>query len=147
MPTAWDPAVRAALVSRARTLTPQHTAKWGKFSAAGMLAHLNEATRMATGELPVFTKGPVLLRFPPMRYLIIHHLPMPRSAPTAPELLVRSTGAEFGCELQTFEETFARLDGTSHALVPHPAFGALSHASWGVLIHKHIDHHLRQFGV
>ena len=91
MPTAWDPAVRAGLVARARRLTPQHTAKWGKFTVAGMLAHLNESARMATGELQVTGKGPALLRFPPMRYLIIHHLPMPKSAPTAPELLARSS--------------------------------------------------------
>ncbi len=104
MPTAWDPAVRAALVDRARTLTPQHTAKWGTFTVAGMLAHLNESARMATGELPVDGKGPALLRFPPMRYLIIHHLPMPKSAPTAPELLARSSDADFARELQTFAE-------------------------------------------
>lgn len=55
MPTAWDSAVRAGLVAR-------------------MLALLNESARMATGELPVAAKGPALLRFPPMRYLIIHHL-------------------------------------------------------------------------
>lgn len=29
---------------------------------------------------------------------------------------------------------------------PHPAFGILSTADWGVLIHKHVDHHLVQFG-
>ena len=147
MPTAWDPAVRAALVSRARTLTPQHTAKWGKFSVASMLAHLNDSARMATGELPVTGKAPSILRFPPMRYLIIHHLPMPKSAPTAPELLARSSDADFARELQRFAETFVQLDGVSHRLVPHPAFGELSHDSWGVLIHKHTDHHLRQFGV
>lgn len=112
-----------------------------------MLSHLNESARMATGDLVVTSKAPALLRFPPLRYLIIHHLPMPKSAPTAPELLARSSDADFGRELQTFEQTFSRLDGTSHRLVPHPAFGHLSHASWGVLIHKHTDHHLRQFGV
>ena len=95
MPTAWDPAVRASLVSRARTPTPQHPATWGKFSVAGMLAHLNESARMATGELQVASKAPSILRFPPMRYLIIHHLPMPKSAPTAPELLARSSDADF----------------------------------------------------
>ena len=147
MPTAWDPAVRAALIARARTLTPQHTAKWGKFSVAAMLAHLNEASRMATGELPVTSKAPAMLKWPPVRYLIIHHLPMPKSAPTAPELIARSASAELARELALFEETFSRLDGRSHGLVPHPAFGALSHADWGALIHKHVDHHLRQFGV
>lgn len=147
MPTAWEPAVRHALVARARTLTPQHTAKWGKFSVAGMLSHLNESARMATGQLPVTGKGPALLRFPPLRYLIIHRLPMPKSAPSAPELLAGCDAADFARELQTFAETFVRLDGVSHVLVPHPLFGELSHASWGVLIHKHTDHHLRQFGV
>ncbi len=147
MPTVWDPTVRAALIARARTLTPQHTAKWGKFSVAAMLAHLNEASRMATGELPVTSKAPAMLKWPPVRYLIIHHLPMPKSAPTAPELIARSASAELARELALFEETFSRLDGRSHGLVPHPAFGALSHADWGLLIHKHVDHHLRQFGV
>jgi len=147
MPTAWDPAVRAALLARARTLTPQHSARWGKFSVAGMLAHLNESTRMATGELPVTSKAPAMLRWPPVRYLIIHHLPMPKSAPTAPELIARSASAELARELALFEQTFSRLDGQSHGLVPHSAFGALSHADWGLLIHKHVDHHLRQFGV
>ena len=147
MPTAWDPAVRDGLLARARTLTPQHTAKWGKFSVAAMLAHLNEASRMATGELPVTGKAPAMLKWPPVRYLIIHHLPMPKSAPTAPELIARSASAELARELALFEQTFARLDGQSHGLVPHPAFGTLSHADWGVLIHKHVDHHLRQFGV
>ena len=146
MPTAWDTSARHALMARARTLTPQHTARWGKFSVAGMLAHLNESTRMATGDLPIAGQGPLPLRFPPLRYLIIHHLPMPKSAPTAPELLLRSTSADLAREQALFETSFVRLDGTSHALVPHPAFGTLSHASWGVLIHKHVDHHLRQFG-
>lgn len=146
MPTVWDPAVREALLVRARTLTPTHTAKWGKFSVAGMLAHLNESTRMATGELPVNAKAPPFLRWTAVRYLLIHQLPMPKSAPTAPELLERSGTADLASEQAIFEATFSRLDGRSHALVPHPAFGALSHADWGVLIHKHVDHHLRQFG-
>jgi hypothetical protein len=28
----------------------------------------------------------------------------------------------------------------------HPAFGKLSTRAWGVLIYRHMDHHLRQFG-
>ena len=30
---------------------------------------------------------------------------------------------------------------------PHPAFGQFSHDQWGMLQYKHLDHHLRQFGV
>ena len=53
MPTVWDAPVRADLLRRLQTLTPEHTARWGKFSVAGMVAHLNDATQMALGELPV----------------------------------------------------------------------------------------------
>jgi hypothetical protein len=29
----------------------------------------------------------------------------------------------------------------------HPLFGPLTWREWGALAHKHMDHHLRQFGV
>lgn len=30
---------------------------------------------------------------------------------------------------------------------PHPAFGHLTYDQWGQVQYKHLDHHLRQFGV
>ena len=53
----------------------------------------------------------------------------------------------------SWEEDAARFESLLSRLVnaeqvfPHPAFGGLSHSQWGVLAAKHIDHHLRQFGV
>ena len=147
MPTAWDPAVCASLVSRARTLTPQHTAKWGKFSVAAMMAHLNDALRMAVGDLDVAGKAPSFLKWPPVRYLFIHVLPMPKSAPTAPGLIARSSSADLAQEQQSFQ-TLVEALGTREAMADaHPAFGRMTRDDWGVLIHKHTDHHLRQFGV
>jgi hypothetical protein len=29
----------------------------------------------------------------------------------------------------------------------HPVFGRMRGSSWGVLVYRHMDHHLRQFGV
>jgi hypothetical protein len=147
MPTAWDPAVRAALVTRALTLTPQHTAKWGKFSGAAMMAHLNDALRMAVGDLPVDGKAPSFLKWPPVRYLFVHVLPMPKGAPTAPGLIARSSSADLAQEQQTFQALVEAL-GTREVMADlHPAFGRMTRDDWGVLIHKHTDHHLRQFGV
>lgn len=146
MPSAWDPAVRADLTARVRLLTPAHAARWGKFSPAGMLAHLNESTRMGLGELRVTSKAPSFLRWPPVRYLFVHVLPMPRSAPTAPELLARSGAADVEQEQRRFEELMARLATAATLAAEHPAFGPMSRKDWGVLMHKHVDHHLRQFG-
>ena len=30
---------------------------------------------------------------------------------------------------------------------PHPVFGKFSREQWGKMNYKHLDHHLRQFGV
>ncbi len=30
---------------------------------------------------------------------------------------------------------------------PHPAFGNFTHDQWGQMQYKHLDHHLKQFGV
>jgi hypothetical protein len=145
-PTIWDSTRRSALAARVRTLTPAHTAKWGKFSVGGMVAHLNDGARMATGDLPIAGKGPVFLRWPPVRYLMIHVLPMPKNAPTAPELLARSSASDLAREQQAFATLLDGLARCESLAAEHPAFGSMTRDDWGVLIHKHIDHHLRQFG-
>jgi hypothetical protein len=147
MPTVWDAPVRADLVRRLQTLTPGHAARWGTFSVAAMVAHLNDATEMALGELPVAAKAPSFLRLAPVRYLLIHVLPMPKSAPTAPQLLARSAEADLGREQAAFAMLFDRLGAATTLAATHPAFGTMTRRDWGVLCHKHIDHHLRQFGV
>jgi hypothetical protein len=147
MPSVWDAPIRADLMRRLQALTPGHTARWGKFSAAAMVAHLNDATRMALGELDVPAKAPPFLRYAPVRYLLIHVLPMPKSAPTAPQLLARSAEADLSREQQAFAVLFDRLGGATTLAPTHPAFGTMTRRDWGVLCHKHIDHHLRQFGV
>jgi Protein of unknown function (DUF1569) len=147
MPSIWNDADRDDLVRRAWTLTPAHAARWGKFAVGGMVAHLNDATRMATGDLDVKAKAPAFLKWPPVRYLLIHVLPMPRSAPTAPELLARSSAADLAREQQTLATLFDGLPRRATLAPAHPAFGAMTRDDWGVLIHKHTDHHLRQFGV
>ena len=146
MPSIWDDGARASLVSRARTLTTDHRARWGKLSVAGMLAHLNDATRMALDELPVQAKAPPFLKIAPVRYLVIHVLPFPRSAPTAPELLVRCGAANLASEQATFATLAERLNAASTLAARHPAFGPMTRRDWGVLAYRHADHHLRQFG-
>lgn len=146
MATIWDPAVRVGLVRRAESLTPAHTARWGKFSVAAMVAHLNDAALMALDELPVNAKAPPFLRLTPVRYLLIHVLPMPKSAPTAPELLARSGSAELAREQAAFKVLMDRLGAATTLAAKHPAFGPMTRDDWGVLAHKHTDHHLRQFG-
>jgi hypothetical protein len=148
MPTFWDSATRHDICERVARLTPDTKARWGKFSAAQMVAHLNDAMRMASGELHVPSKK-LPIRYFPLKQIILYAVPFPKGAPTAPELLARCDNADLKAEQEAFRSIAERTAGkpSSDAWPDHPAFGSLSHKAWGKLMFKHTEHHLRQFGV
>ena len=147
MHSLWQAADRNALRERLQRLQPTTKGRWGKFTAPEMVAHLSQSMRMATGDLPTERKnGP--LRFWPLKMLVIYVMPWPKGTPTARELL-EGTPTNWDADLARLSsmiEDFARLD-RNRAWPTHPAFGQLSAANWGALGYKHVDHHLKQFGV
>ena len=148
MPTFWDRATREDLCQRIGRLSADTAPRWGKFTSAKMVAHLNDCLRMATGELPVQPKK-LPIRYFPLKQLILYVLPFPKGAPTAPELLARCDSADLRTEQAEFAVLAERAATKSGAdnWPDHPAFGTMSHEAWGKLIKKHTEHHLQQFGV
>ena len=144
----WDASVRSAIAGRAQRVSAESKPEWGRMNAAAMMAHINDALRMALGELPVKSKN-LPLRYKPIRTLFIYYLPMPKGAPTAPELIARCPNAVLEDEKRAFAELIDRVAAVppGAAMAAHPAFGDLSYEEYGALIAKHTDHHLRQFGV
>lgn len=117
-------------------------------SAPQMLAHCADALRMAYGDLPCAPKHVPLARLGVVKWLALHVLPFPKGAPTAPELRARAP-LEWGAEREDVQRLIERFgDEVSRESWPdHPLFGPLTGAEWGHLAWKHLDHHLRQFGV
>ena len=146
--TIWDPSLRSSFITRLSKLTADSRAQWGRMTASGMLAHLNDSYRMATGELSVKPRN-LLLSYTPIRQLIIYVLPFPKGAPTAPELVARCDGAVLDDEKKVLAGLFEELAALtpSSRLQPHPAFGALSYKEYGDLMAKHTHHHFRQFNL
>ena len=147
MKTIWNEADRRALQNRLHSLNAGSRARWGKMNAPQMMAHLADALRMAVGDLPCQPKN-VPLRYPPLKQLVIYWLPWPEGAPTAPELISRVPASWPGevADVAGLLERVARQP-PDVPFAEHPAFGRLSRRAWGVLIYRHTDHHLRQFGV
>jgi hypothetical protein len=146
----WDPALRATFIGRVNKLSADSKPAWGKFTASGMLAHLNDSYRMTTGELPVKKKSSsAVLSRTPIKKLIIYVLPFPKGAPTAPELIARSSGADLAAEKLAFVKMLETLGNLtpSARLQPHAAFGTLTYQDYGALMAKHTQHHFRQFGI
>lgn len=147
MKTLFDEEPRRLILERLRRLQPGTPPHWGRMTVDGMLGHLVESMRMATGEL-VIPSRKLPMRHPPLRQLIVYWLPWPKGAPTAPELLPREEGSVEARrnELAALIERFAALQ-QERSWPEHPAFGKLGRRGWGVLTLRHADHHLRQFGV
>jgi Protein of unknown function (DUF1569) len=148
MPTIFDPDDRAALLGRIERLGPHSPRQWGKMTPAQMQVHIGDGLRIALGTKHCAPKrSPMSLR--PVRWLVIHSpIPWPKGAPTAPELLNPATGtwdADRTRLVADIKEVASR--GQSADWAPHPAFGKLTGHSWGVLMWRHMDHHLRQFGL
>ena len=83
----------------------------------------------------------------PMKHFLLHVVPFPKGAPTAPELLVPDS-APVDAIRSALVTLVRRIgEGPREGYGPtHPLFGRLSFREWGVATHKHTDHHLRQFG-
>lgn len=146
MKSIWQGETRRELNERVGALAWDRRAEWGKFSAPKMVCHLADALKMAMGDLEVAPKR-LPIRYPPLKQLIIYVAPFPKGAPTAPELLAR-TPSEWANDVADVQDLLARAGSarTTDAWPEHPAFGKLSKRAWGVLIYRHMDHHLRQFG-
>jgi hypothetical protein len=147
MKTLWQPEARRELQQRLRRLNATDRGQWGSLTAPQMVSHLISSIGMATGEVPVASRN-VFIRYPPLKQLFLYWVPFPKGVRTVPELLGRPPGA-WNADVEALS---AALDGfaqkeLSSRWPPHPAFGPLSAKQWGVLGYRHVDHHLRQFGV
>jgi hypothetical protein len=139
---------RIAVCQRIGSVTSASVPRWGRMDAKAMLTHLKLSALMALGELPVANKSKRAFQVFPIKHIILHVVPFPKGAPTAPELLVPDAAFvdAIRSELASLVERIGAGPREGYGPV-HPLFGRLSFREWGVATYKHTDHHLRQFGV
>jgi hypothetical protein len=137
---------RRTLLVRFRKLTPEHQPSWGALNAKKMVCHLGDQLAVALGDIPSEPKGSLLTNTVAKWFVLYVPFPAPKGkVNTVPEMLTTQP-SNWGQDSSRFESLLSRLVDAK-ALAPHPAFGKLSRSQWGILAAKHIDHHLRQFGV
>ena len=123
---------------------------WGNMNVAQALAHCCLGMQMASGDLrpPRVLIGRIL---GPMvkRKVVADDEPMHRNSPTAKQLIV-SNEPDFATEQARLIELvtqFAAAGPQNCTTHPHAFFGSMTPDEWAILTYKHLDHHLRQFGV
>lgn len=147
MDTLFDPDVRREILNRVDELEPEFEPRWGGFSAPEMVCHCNAALQQGFGEHERDeASGP--LSYWPLNWLVIHILPWPKGVKTDPNLLDISPG-DWQDEVERLTTLIERFGKKGHDgnWPPHGMFGDISGRSWGVVQYRHLDHHLRQFGV
>ena len=77
--------------------------------------------------------------------------PIRRNSPSSPELFSADDAqCDFDRErghLIAAIDRFVKEGAACCSRHPHPFFGPLKPQQWAILMYKHLDHHLRQFGV
>ena len=147
MKSIWETHAQREIHDRLETLTADRRGQWGKMTSQQMVCHLTESLRMALGDLKVAPKR-LPIRYPPLKQLIIYVAPFPKNAPTAPELIIGVTPNEMSRDIEVLQQQLDRFvaRGPDATFADHPAFGTLTPRAWGVLVYRHMDHHLKQFG-
>ena len=149
MTSLFDPDARRSILDRLAALQPESPRQWGKMDVAQMMAHCVVPLSIAAGDGPTKQRWIGRLLTPLIRSAVLGQKPAPRNGPTDPDFKI--TGPrDFANEKERLRAAIEAFAGrgpehVSHRL--HPFFGRLSGDEWGVLMHKHLDHHLRQFGV
>lgn len=123
--------------------------QWGRMSPAQMLAHCQNPLALGLGKIkmprPNFAMWVVYQGFKAAMYNDRLWKPNMKTARQYEVNDPRDFEKEKKALLQLIEEFHQRKNSTHWD--PHPGFGSFTHEQWGKMQYKHLDHHLRQFGV
>lgn len=147
----FDSTKREKIISRINQLTPESKAAWGKMNANQMLCHLTDQLRHSMNEKENPSSSNLFFRTFG-KWLILYVLPIPKNVKTSPKADQMQDGTkptDFESDRQTLLAYIEKMSALSDdfAWASHFRFGAMNKKEWRVFTYKHIDHHLRQFGV
>lgn len=148
MRTLFEDRDREALLARITALRADAARQWGKMSSAQMLCHCALALETGSGIRPMKQAFIGKIVTPLIRSRVLGPKPFGKNAPTDPTFVVPDE-RDFDREKSRLLDLIARFvqrGPDAAAKETHSFFGKLSGEEWGVLMYKHIDHHLQQFG-
>jgi Protein of unknown function (DUF1569) len=151
MKNLFDASAAGEIKNRVTRLTPESQRQWGTMTPAQAMAHCSASMEWAVGDRrpPRAGLGVRIMGRIVKPLALGSDAPLRRNSPTSEDLVV---GDER--DLAREQERLCRLidrfvAGGSRGCTtaPHTFFGPLTPEEWATLTYKHLDHHLRQFGV
>lgn len=146
----YEPAAAQEVKERIARLKPDSAGQWGAMNAAQAVAHCAASMEWVVGERipPRPGLASVLGRIVKPRVLG-DDAPIRRNSPTTKDLIVPDQRDlhEESARLCALIDRFTAAGPTGCTTHPHTFFGRMTPNEWAILMYKHLDHHLRQFGV
>lgn len=145
----FQPGTVAELHARLARLTPESPRGWGRMTVGQMVAHCAMVMEDAVGDRrpPRQLIGRII--GPLARGQLMSARPISRNAPTD-QALIPTSAHELDAErarLALLIDRFAAGGAAGVTTHPHRFFGRMTPDQWATWMYKHLDHHLRQFGV
>ena len=142
----FDTSIKEDIISRINKLTPLSQRQWGKMDVAQMLAHCQMPLGVAIGKHKL--KGSFFIKLigPLFKKQLFNDKPFKLDLPTDKSFKIADL-RDFEKEKQNLIAMINDFSETTMSGEPHPFFGKLSKEQWSKGTWKHLDHHLRQFGV
>ena len=137
------------IIERVKKLQPTSKALWGTMNATEMLLHANLCNEEVFHDV-VPNKKTTLKQFL-LRVLALYIAPNFKKnvkGDVKKETVGKIDPAKFEEQKARFIKLINRYPNHKAPItLPHIAFGNISTKEWGIAAYKHMDHHLRQFGV
>ncbi|MEX0313632.1 MAG: DUF1569 domain-containing protein [Allomuricauda sp.] len=149
MKSLFETESHSEILTRINKLSESSKGLWGKMEVGQMLFHCQFPLDLALGRYEMKKPNPIMkLIFKSFKKGLYDDKLWKPNLPTAKPFKVVDK-KDFGSEktklitaINDFHEEKSRKTWN-----PHPAFGHFTHEQWGKMQYKHLDHHLRQFGV
>ncbi|MFW6083804.1 MAG: DUF1569 domain-containing protein, partial [Gemmatimonadota bacterium] len=141
-----DSDVHEECVRRIEALGPDAAPEWGEMNVAQMLAHCVEVQKVMNDGPLEGTPWYLRLAAPLVKRLVLSGGAFPKNVATHPQYDV-GPDRDFETEKRRLLDTLAAFRDRGRAGIDHPIFGRMTPEETGWVAYKHLDHHLRQFGV
>lgn len=150
MKTIFQIDAREQLISRISQINENHVPLWGKMNVFQMLQHNTYWNQWILGIGDHRYKQEFLGKFfgkIAMKRMIKDEKPFDKNIPTSEQFKAKENTVDLENEKAKWISLLGEYERYHNPKFIHDFFGKMTREQVGVLVYKHTDHHLRQFGV
>lgn len=150
MKTIFDGTIREELIQRISLVGKDSKPEWGKMNVYQMLKHNTYWNGWILGKDNHTYKQEFLGKIfgkMALRRMIKNEKPFDKNVPTSEQFKVKESSGNLADEKEKWMLLVNEYEQFDNPNFIHDFFGKMTIEQIGILVYKHTDHHLRQFGV